>query len=138
MNHEGFRDRVYLDDANKFTIGYGHKITDAEMLAKMFLDPITKEEGLTLFSADLARVAPYMTNEYVRVALSQNQVDALASFIYNVGGPNFVNSELRKQLNMGAFPAATFEFGRWVNADGQLNSGLVRRRSDEATLFNEK
>lgn len=129
--HEGFSAQVYNDPAGNPTIGYGHLVMPGES----FPGGLTREQALQLLRTDLqTRVVPYLNQ--VRVPLTQNQVDALASFIYNVGGGNFSRSTLLQQLNAGKFQAATAEFGRWIYAGGRVQPGLVTRRAAEAALFN--
>jgi lysozyme len=129
-SHEGFRSEVYNDPAGNPTIGYGHLITAGESFPK----PITREQGLDLLRSDIrTRVDPYFGQ--IGVALSQRQINALGSFVYNVGGGAFSRSTLLREVNAGNFQAAGREFGRWVYAGGQVQPGLVIRRQDEAALF---
>lgn len=71
----------------------------------------------------------------VTVCLSQNQLDSLASFVFNVGGRNFAQSTLLSRLNAGNYAGAGAQFGRWVYAGGRVLPGLVSRRAAEAALF---
>lgn len=71
----------------------------------------------------------------VTVPLDQNQMDALASFIYNVGSGNFNTSTLLKRLNVGDYHGAATQFLRWVYDDGKKLRGLVRRRKAERDVF---
>lgn len=72
----------------------------------------------------------------VTAPLNQCQFDALVSFGYNVGEPQFAGSTLRRKLNAGDYEGAAKEFGRWVNSNGvKAVPGLVRRRREEAALF---
>jgi lysozyme len=129
--HEGFRPTVYNDPAGNPTIGFGHLITPGEG----FADPITREQGFDLLRSDIrTRVDPFIQRR-VGIALSQNQVDALGSFIYNVGGGAFSRSTLLRHVNAGQFEAAAGQFGRWVYAGGQVQPGLVTRRAAEAAMF---
>ena len=71
----------------------------------------------------------------VAIPLEQNQVDALASFIYNVGAGNFFRSTLIKRLNEGDFQAAADELLKWDHAGGKVMAGLTRRRVAERKMF---
>ena len=53
----------------------------------------TEAEALELFAKDVARIVDPALDR-ITVPLTQNQVDALGSFIYNVGPGNFVRSML--------------------------------------------
>ncbi len=70
------------------------------------------------------------------VNLNQNQVDALCSFIYNIGAEGFKKSTLFKDIikNADAEIIRT-DFMMWVKSGGMLVKGLVTRRKAEAALF---
>lgn len=59
---------------------------------------------------------------------------ALASFVYNVGEPQFKASTLLRKLNAGDARGACAELSRWVYAKGQKLAGLVNRRAAEREL----
>jgi lysozyme len=71
----------------------------------------------------------------IKVELSQNQIDAIASFVYNVGTGAFNKSTLLKKLNAEDFDSAANEFLRWNKVDGKVVKGLTRRREAEKELF---
>ena len=77
----------------------------------------------------------------VTTPLTQNQVDALGSFIYNVGPGNFARSVL-PALNAGDYEGATAEMAQYSKGRNQRTGelaalrGLVRRRREEIALFN--
>jgi lysozyme len=126
---EGLRFRPYKDAAGKETIGYGHLIKPGEHFTA-----ITQAEATQLLIKDV-EVAERAINELVKVPLTQNQFDALASFIYNVGVENFRKSTLLRKLNAGDYVGAMYEFQKWVYAGGKKLKGLERRRETEAQLF---
>ncbi len=74
--------------------------------------------------------------------LSQNQFDALVSFVFNVGRRNFERSTLLKRLNENKILEAGEEFMKWTKArqPGGFKElpGLVKRRAEEKTLFLRK
>ena len=74
-------------------------------------------------------------NEYVEVALSQHQFDALVSWVYNLGPANLKSSTLLKVLNSGDYEGVPAQIKRWNKAGGKVLKGLVRRREAEALLF---
>jgi lysozyme len=124
---EGLRLRAYQCSAHVWTIGYGHTADVGEN------DVITEEEALYFLHQDLAE-SERAVNQYVHVPLTQNQCDALVSFVFNLGAGNFLTSTLLKKLNSGDDGAAQ-EFGRWIHAGGKALPGLVRRREAERALF---
>ncbi|POT54650.1 lysozyme [Citrobacter amalonaticus] len=125
---EGLRLQAYKCPANIWTIGYGHT---ASVLPN---DVITREQAITLLRKDVEE-SERAVKHYVHVPLTQNQFDALVSFVFNLGGGNFSTSTLLKKLNAGDYNGAASEFGRWVNVGGKPQPGLVRRREAESELF---
>lgn len=93
--HEGLRLEAYQCAANKWTIGYGHVILSGENLKI-----ITKQQAEELLMKDLS-IAEKCVNENVKVEISQNQFDALVSFVFNVGCGAFKSSTMLKALNNG-------------------------------------
>jgi lysozyme len=73
----------------------------------------------------------------VQVPLTQGQVDALVSFIFNLGTARFRASTLRMKLNRREYDAAAREFPKWVFAGGVKLPGLIRRRQEEMAVFLE-
>jgi lysozyme len=133
--HEEFRSSVYLDDAGRPTIGYGHELKPEES----FPDGMTKEEAETLLRNDIS-VAEKTVQKRVTVNLTQNQFDALVSFTYNTGIDAFRTSTLLRLLNQGLYGQAAGQFSVWhyVRSPGgghQSDRGLVNRRSAETNLF---
>lgn len=127
---EGFSPTVEPDPVGIPTVGFGHVVRPGES----FPDPLTRQQGLDLLRADVERVVVPGLNQ-VNVALSQNQVDALSSFIFNVGPGAFGRSTLLRELNAGNFGAVPGQIQRFVSSRGQRLPGLVRRRAAEAELF---
>lgn len=125
---EGFESEAYLCPAGVWTIGYGH----TRGVKKG--DIITEQEAEKRLKEDVKK-AEDAVNKYVHVQLTQNQYDALVSFVYNVGEGNFENSTLLKKLNSGDYNGVRNEFGRWVYASGKRLRGLEKRRVKEKALF---
>ena len=125
--------RAYRCPAGRWTVGWGHcKGVKSGMRA-------TVEECEKFLQEDL-NDAGAMVNRFVHVPLSQQQFDALASFVFNIGGgANFQNSTLLKKLNKGQYDDVPEQIMRWNKArvDGVLTplKGLTRRRTAEAALF---
>lgn len=125
---EGLEFDAYLCPAGVWTIGYGH--TGGVKKG----DAITEEEADILLSRDV-QDAERAINSYVKVAINQNQFDALVSFVYNLGSGNFKSSTLLRKLNQCDYLGAANEFERWNKAGGKVLNGLVRRREVEVNLF---
>lgn len=118
-------------DGKKQQIGYGHDILPAEN----FTQPMSEASADNLLQSDLTSIQSAI-NSSVTVQLSQSQFDALCDFCYNVGINAFTNSTLVKMLNNGNYAGASQQFSRWVHSNGQVNNGLVNRRTADANLFN--
>jgi GH24 family phage-related lysozyme (muramidase) len=134
---EGFGRRLYNDVAGHCTIGYGHLVHRGNCTGRepqRFRAGLSESEALDLLREDAAlRVS--VVRAAVTVALTQNQFDALVSFVFNVGETNFGTSTLLRKLNEGNYDSVPTELKRWVNAGGKPVQGLVRRRAEEADLF---
>jgi lysozyme len=128
---EGLRLKAYPDPASggdPWTIGYGHTL-DVEPG-----DNCTLEEAEQWLLDDCAD-AEVAILRHVKVPLSQGQLDALISFVFNLGAGNFAKSTLLRKLNAGDYVGAWQEFPRWNKAAGKVMPGLSRRRAAEAKLF---
>lgn len=133
-----FSPRVYNDVAGLPTVGYGHKLTAAELANQSFKDGIDEATATRLLRADVA-TAVGAVNRHVSVALTPQQFDALVSFVYNVGSGNFQSSTALRTVNArdwAAVPAALAMFNK-VRQNGQLvpSNGLTARRAAEAAMF---
>lgn len=132
--HEGVVYVPYKDQAGLPTVGVGHLLKPGDP----FNRPITRDEALQLLRADLSE-AEAAVKRYVSVTLSQNQVDALVSLVFNIGAGNFQSSTLLRKLNAGDFTGAADQFLVWnkiaLRGKKVVSSGLMRRRQSERELF---
>jgi lysozyme len=72
----------------------------------------------------------------VKSELNENQLGALTSFCFNVGGARFASSTLAKKANANpSDPTIRAEFMRWTRGGGKVLPGLVKRREEEANLY---
>ena len=132
---EAFIGHVYDDGAGNPTIGYGHLIRPGEH----FSGGITQAQADSLFRQDVERVVNPALDR-ITIALNQNQVDALGSFIFNVGTGGFIKN-LLTSVNTGAFEEVTnrmlqFITGRDARSGRrQVLRGLLTRRQFEVALF---
>ena len=129
---EGLELEAYQCVAGVWTIGYGHTRTAQPGMR------ITESEAEELLREDL-EVKEEAVRDLITVPLNQNEFDALASFVYNIGAGNFRRSTLRRKLNAGDRAGAADEFLRWnkarVNGELMVMRGLARRRAAERELF---
>ena len=112
-----------------WTCGWGH--CGPEVHPNM---TITQAQADAWLNADLAR-AGLVVNSLVHVYLNQNELDALADFVFNVGAGNFRSSTLLRLINAGDMTGAAAQFDRWTQGGGHVLPGLVRRRAAEKALF---
>ena len=125
---EGLRLSAYLCPAGIPTIGYGH--TKGVKLG----DTCTKEQAEKWLENDFF-MAKQDVKAVVRVPLRENQLDALASFVFNLGVRKLIQSTLLKKLNAGDYSGAAAEFDKWVFAGKVKLNGLIKRRAKERKLF---
>lgn len=126
---EGLRLEAYLDTGGVWTIGYGH--TGEEVKRGLTIDLAQAETWLT---EDLREAEGYVS-KLVKVGLTQNQFDALVSFVYNIGGTAFGYSTLLRKLNAGDHEGAANQLLRWNKDNGKVIGGLTNRRKKERELF---
>ena len=127
---EGFKEKAYMGPGGKWTIGYGHTagVRSGDVIT------MSQAEMYLKFDVGDAEIA---VMSLVQAPLSQNQFDALVSFVYNVGSGNFYNSTLRRLINERCSDADKIKraFLMWRKAQGRTLSGLVKRREAEFKLF---
>jgi len=134
---EGWAPAAYDDPSGFCTIGYGHLISlkrCAEISLDAFAKNLSEAEGENLLEKDTCTARVHV-QQLVKVELTDSEFGALSSFVFNIGKENFATSTLLSLLNANERQAAAAEFRRWVKSKGQVYSGLVDRRSCEATLF---
>lgn len=131
--HEGLRLIGYLPTPNDVpTIGWGSTSIDGRKV--VLGEEITIEQAQRQFENDLERFENSIVT-LVHVPLTQNQFDALVSFVYNIGEGAFRSSTMRRMLNSGDYQSAADQFPRWNKQAGKVLSGLTKRRLQERELF---
>lgn len=126
---EGFQPKPYDDIGGKPTVGYGHLIKQGESFSQ-----ISESQATSLLCSDLV-TAEACIEDCVDVALTQNQFDALCSFVFNLGCLKLRGSTLLRILNKGAYDIAADEFPKWSRVGQNQVDGLLRRRLAEKLLF---
>lgn len=130
---EGFYPRRYIDAAGVPTIGYGS--THGPIMNKSV---ITEQEATDALRGELNETAAALKKDLDRkgVKLTQNEFDALVSFAYNLGINALFRSNLYNRVVSGERGGAlTEEFNKFNKAGGRVLNGLVKRRSEEASIF---
>lgn len=127
---EGFKPKAYWCPGQKLTIGYGTTRGVTEGMV------VTHEQAIEMLERDV-QVFAAAINRLVKVFLTQNQFDALVSFVYNIGEGAFAKSTMLQHLNKGEYEKASEQFPRWRFSMGIPLPGLVRRRVAERALFDK-
>lgn len=91
----------YIDAVGIRTVGYGH--------SRWTGGDITSDQAEQLLQADL-RPCLACVAARVNVPLSQPQIDALASLVFNVGPGCLLGTELAEDLNAGNYEEAGDHF----------------------------
>jgi lysozyme len=75
----------------------------------------------------------------IGVNFTQNQFDALVSWIFNLGEGKFKSSTMYKKIISKASDTdITDQMIKWHNAGGKPLLGLKKRRCEEANMFLDK
>ena len=128
MEFEGLRLEAYRDAAGVLTIGYGHTHDVREG------DRISEYWARELLREDIERAAKQVLK--LGVCRTQGQLDALTSFVFNLGIGQLRKSTLLRVIKRkGSDEEIRREFMRWVYAGGKKMPGLERRREWEANRF---
>ena len=130
MVMEGLRLEAYEDAAGVPTIGYGHT-KDVRMG-----DRISEYWAKELLRDDIDEAEQQVKE--LGVARTEGQLDALTSFVFNLGIGRLKESTLLRVIREGGSKQQIRkEFKRWVYGGGKQLPGLVTRREWEAKRFFE-
>ncbi len=125
---EGCKLESYQDGGGVWTIGYGHTkgVKEGQV--------ITQDQANSFLSSDLLQVVKCVNNSILDGS-TQNQFDAMCSFVFNLGCTALRNSTLLRKFNDGDDEGASKEFMRWNHDNGVVVEGLTNRRTAEMELF---
>lgn len=125
---------AYLCPAGVWTIGWGHTKGVKQGMV------ITEEQAEELLEEDMQEAIRVV--ERLNVDLSDNQYNALVSFVFNIGGSAFATSTIRRKILANPEnPKIAEEIKKWKYATNpktkkkEVLPGLVRRREKEAELY---
>jgi lysozyme len=132
--YEGLKLRAYICPAGLNTIGYGAtffengtKVQPNDVITMERADKLLHFQ-VKLFADEVKRV--------VKSNINENQLGALVSFCFNIGGSAFSRSTLARKANANPNdPTIRDEFMRWTRGGGKVLNGLVKRREEEANLY---
>lgn len=128
---EGFISKAYLCPAGYLTAGYGHRsnVTKDTVMTEEEAENLLKQD-LKTFEQGLCKML-----DAEEVDITQNQFDALISFVFNLGLSALAGSTLWRLFTHGDIQGAANEFTKWIYAGGKPLEGLKRRRQAERELF---
>lgn len=132
-------------DSKGVSIGYGSqkllngaKVPLKTKKGKPFC--ISKDQAMELFYSSVFEKSVQLDRWIKRnsVKITQNQYDALISFIYNVGFGTFLNSTVASEIVKKRYKDAAHRL-KWYNkSNGLVLNGLILRREWENKLFLSK
>ena len=132
--YEEFRPYPYKCPAGKWTIGYGSRYYKSGVPVTEEDYSITREMGEELLDWHLTRYVLPVIDKNIPYELSQSQIEALASLIYNVGADAFLKSKLYRAIIEGDNEKIFREWD-WIKAGGVVQRGLIRRRVEELNYW---
>lgn len=123
----------YPDSRGFATIFVGHLIRQGPVRSSDWQAwaPLTRAHAIAVLLRDAHGLSEATIAHYVRVPLNQNEYDALASLIFNIGPGNFASSTVLRRLNAGDRKGAADAFLMW-HVGGP---GLMGRRVRERHVF---
>ena len=133
---EGFSEKPYLCPAGVPTIGYGFTTWMGRRVTMSYPGTITPAQAQN----ELVRQSTLLRTQIialVSIKLTANQLDALTSFVWNIGIGAFKASTLLKYLNQNEITQASGQFPRWNKIGTLISPGLTRRRKIERALFDD-
>ena len=127
--------KSYLDSGNVPTIGFGSTYDFDKQRKVQMGDIITPEQAQRWLEMETSKNAEEI-KKLVKVPLTNNMLNALISFTYNVGLNGFRQSTMLRLLNSGADKnTVALQFDRWIYDNGVKVKGLINRRNAEKKLF---
>jgi lysozyme len=129
---EGCKLTAYKCPAGLMTIGWGNTYYSNGSKVKVG-DKITQQQADELLLTLLPKYEKTVNNN-IKVALTQNQFDALVSFCWNCGSSNTLFSK----VNTNASDLISWWQTHYITGGGKTLKGLVNRRKAESELYQLK
>lgn len=129
---EGCLLHPYRCPAGWWTIGYGHRIGEKEI--HLYQRGISQDQAENWLEAD-AGAATRAALRLTPGVQTPRELDALSSFIFNLGAAAYQRSALRLAVRRRDETAIAEQWMRWVWAGGRKLPGLVTRRAAELAWF---
>lgn len=129
---EGYSPFIYKDSVGIPTVGFGHALRAGENIKTPLMGP----DAQALLEQDI-RERTKGLNVLIKVPLTSNQFDALASFSYNVGISTFQKSSVLSRVNAEKHDQVPDRLILYDKAGGKVLNGLYIRRRAEAELYED-
>lgn len=141
---ESFKSKPYVCPAGVITIGEGTtRYFDTKKRVSLSDKSITKEEARRLLKGDIETLYAPLVDKLCRDDLTQNEFDAVCSFVYNAGatyrgkdGKNHyynlfehINNKLSKEEMIKYWTSLA------ITGGGKKLNGLINRRKKEVELY---
>lgn len=127
---EGCKLTAYKCPAGVWTCGFGNTTYEDGTPVKEG-DKITQARAEQMLTAYLEKEVYWHLE---RIGLTDNQISAVSSLIYNVGWGSFSRSKCWKAMKEKDW-GEVYNNWDWIKANGKVMKGLIKRRSEELALF---
>ena len=136
---ESKRLKAYKDIGDVWTIGFGSTFNYDANRPVIKTDVIDDATALRWLKHEITNKRTEI-KKLLKVPVTQNQLDSLTSFAYNIGINAFKNSTMLKMINAGdnkLMIADQFMIWNKITKDGKkiVSNGLTNRRKAERQLF---
>ena len=131
---EGCRLQAYQDAAGVWTIGYGHtyNVREGDRISQQYADEMLQEDIENVERQLMALHDPEVGR------WTKAQLDAVVSFVFNVGIGRYAKSTLRKAIMQKMHDDKIEKYWRaWCFVNGEKSRGLEKRRNWELERFFE-
>lgn len=139
---EGVRENMYDDGYGNDTIGIGHVVRHPDYILESVtglptddIATLNEEEIKLLFLHDINPTIDYLST--LNSDLTISQIDALVSFIFNIGLPEFkTSSSTNKSIQANNYRKAADDMLLYIDIGTQIRvPGLIKRRNIERLIF---
>ena len=134
---EGFKSHPYPDSVKIPTIGFGTTFYEDGTKVTLKDAPISEDRAKAILLHYLNKIILPDFQQHITVDLTQNEIDALACLVYNIGDGAFDRSSVLKDVNNHIVNGTLLEshWEAWDKAGGQVLNGLLNRRKSEYKYF---
>lgn len=133
---EGFKSSPYLCPAGVPTIGYGSTYYSNGLKVTLKDSSITVTQAKELLMHELQHTyLPGVLSLCPRLIESEDKLNAIVDFTYNLGVGRLKSSTLRRKINIQDWEESKNQLMLWTKGGGKVLKGLELRRQAECLLF---